>query len=114
VRMKKLSVLFIAALLSSSSLAQQPSNCGISAGVGHDAYLQAVFDAKYPDMKKVRYMIEIIASETPIKIDQEIAYRSAQYIAKRLKDLGVRRVTRAYTETAGMEIGPWVCEKRKK
>ncbi|MBP2666958.1 MAG: peptidase [Firmicutes bacterium] len=31
-----------------------------------------------------------------------------------LKDLGVRRVTRAYTETAGMEIGPWVCEKRKK
>lgn len=86
IKMKSLLLFAIAALLSSSAFAQQqPSNCGISAGVGQDAYLQAVFDAKYPDMKKVRYMIEIIASEMPVKIDQEIAFRSASHIAKRLK-----------------------------
>lgn len=107
VKMKKLLcvLLFIPML----ALADNSKTCNFSVGVGHDAYLKTVLDAQHPDMKKVRHMIDLLANEYPVKTDQEIAYRASNYIAKRLKGLGVRMVHRNLVTVAAGEIGPWIC-----
>ena len=56
----------------------------------YEAYSMSVMDAKYPDVQKATFALSFRLSQQPFPVNEVHAYRSLNYIIKRLRDADIR------------------------
>lgn len=78
--------------------------------IAYQAYSKGTFDAKYPDMPKLYYLIDYYGEQSPFPYSKQHAIGSVKHIAKRLQDSGLRRPDDGLVTVAAEEYARNVCE----
>lgn len=87
----------------------EPCQYGIM--LAQKAYLTGTFDAQRYDTERLAYLINYWGDVMIVKVDREVAYRAVMYMARRLKDAGIRRPSEALLYEPSVEIYAKECGK---
>ncbi len=88
-------ILILAMLLMVTATAQATegdNQCLQGVRAAYEAYLLVTYDAKYPDMEKLAYMLDYRISQQPFPVDVAAAKRALIFIATKQRDAGDRQV----------------------
>lgn len=88
----RLIILALALVASAASAQPVPIDAKCAQGVraAYEAYTMTTFDAKHPDAQKMALALDFRLSQQPFPADENHAYTALGYIARRLRDAGVR------------------------
>lgn len=65
--------------------------CQLGGKLAYDAYLEATYDAKFPDKRRLHYTVDYLGDMTVVKHDRKVAHEGVDYIADRLQPTGMRK-----------------------
>ena len=68
-------------------------------------------DARYPDGRKLRYLVGYWSDMMALKHDRDVAYRAVDYIASRLQATGLRQPPEGVVYEAAREFIARECNK---
>jgi hypothetical protein len=96
-KMKKL-LITLALLLAVAPLAHADNRadlatCQYGVVLAQQAYLTGTFDAKYPDIPHLEYLVDYWGDESGLNVDRKVGVRAVRSIAKFMQKTGVRRPT---------------------
>lgn len=115
--MRPRNVLAASALLLLTALPAQAQDdpraelCQYGLMIAQKAYLSGTFDAKYPDYKKLDYLVDYWGESSGLLYDKPVALRAVRYIAERMQASGIRRPNEDYLYMPLHEIGYTECAK---
>lgn len=91
--MRKLILAMCLAVVAFAAGAQNPpidAECAQAVRAAYEAYTMTTFDAKHPDLRKMALALDFRLSQQPFPASERHAYTALGYIARRLRDAGVR------------------------
>ena len=82
----------LAGITSAATAAPLPIDAACAQGVraAYEAYTMTTYDAKYPDEKKMALALDFRLSQQPFPANTRHAFTALGYIARRLRDAGIR------------------------
>lgn len=70
--------------------ASQSDLCQIGIALAHRAYVAGTFDAQFPDLPKLHYLVDFYGDQLTIQHDPKMAHAAVEYIARRMQKAGAR------------------------
>jgi hypothetical protein len=64
--------------------------CQIGVMLAHRAYVVGTFDAQFPNIPKLHYLVDFYGDQLTLAHDRKLAHVIVEYIAKRMQKAGVR------------------------
>ncbi len=81
-------------VLASATAAAAPltidAECSQAVRAAYEAYTMTVMDAKRPDVQKMALTLDFRLSQQPFPASERHAYSALGYIARRMRDAGIR------------------------
>ena len=65
--------------------------CQLGGKLAYDAYLEATYDAKFPDKRRLHYTVDYLGDMIVVKHERKVAHEGVDYIADRLQPTGMRK-----------------------